>query len=59
MEVIAHAEGMLFDEIFKAVRNRHAELFPDWELFVLSFEKSHDRNKQLDRMIALLEKLKI
>ena len=59
IEVISHADGLLFDEIFEAVRKRHAALFPDWALFVFSLPKNCSRNEQLDRMIALLEKLKI
>ena len=59
LEVIAHADGFLFDKILEAVRKRHAELFPDWDLNIMSLHKESDRNEQIDRMIALLEKLKI
>lgn len=37
---------------------RYEELFPDWEILYLSLLKAPDRSRQIDRVIALLERLK-
>ena len=42
----------------KAVLQRYAELFPDWEMITVSLEKAKDKNAQLDREIAFLQGLK-
>ena len=57
-EKIAQVDGVEIEKILHAVRRRYAELFPDWEVIVISIEKSVDRNEQLDRMIAMLENMK-
>ena len=36
----------------------YGELFPGWELHILTIEKAVDKNEQIDRMISLLEKMK-
>ena len=55
---IAQASEGEIEKILKAVLQRYAELFPDWELSVISVEKNADKNEQFDSMIALLEKMK-
>jgi hypothetical protein len=55
---IAKADEFEIEALLKAVLQRYAELFPDWEISTISIEKSSDRNEQLDRMIALLQQLK-
>lgn len=57
-EKIAQANGMEIEKIFHAFRQRYAELFPDWDIIMLSIEKGVDRNEQLDRMIAMLQNMK-
>ena len=57
-EEIAKANGEEMDQILKAVLSRYSVLYPDWELCTVSILKSEDRNEQLDRMIAMLEKMK-
>lgn len=37
---------------------RYEELFPDWEIHYLSLLKAQDRVVQIDRVIAMLERLK-
>ena len=58
VEEIAQADGVEIEKLLKAVLQRYAVLFPDWELSTVSLRKSADRNEQLDRMIAVLEKMK-
>ena len=58
VEEIAQADGVEIEKLLKAVLQRYAVLFPDWELSTVSLQKSADRNEQLDRMIAVLEKMK-
>ena len=55
---IAHADEVEIEKALKAVLDRYAVLFPDWELSILSLQKSSDPNKQLDRIIELLQNLK-
>jgi len=55
---IKNADGNLIEAIMKAVLQRYAELFPDWEISTISLEKSKDRDEQLDRMIAALAQMK-
>ena len=58
VEEIAQANEIEVGKLLEAVLKRYAVLFPDWEISTVSLEKSSDRNEQLDRMIALLQKMK-
>ena len=58
VEKIAFAKSTEIDELLNAVLDRYAELFPDWEVSTISLERSIDRNEQIDKMIAFLQKLK-
>lgn len=55
---IARADGCKAEEILNAILKRYEELFPAWELSVISFHKSEDKNEQIDKMIQLLQKIK-
>lgn len=55
---IKNAKPEEMNDILLAVRERYQELFPDWEVIIISLEKAVDKNEQLDRMIALMERLK-
>ena len=55
---IAKADTDEIEQILNAVLQRYGELFPDWEIGTVSFEKSTDRNEQLDRMITALQGMK-
>jgi len=57
-EEIAKANGEEMDQILKAVLSRYSVLYPDWELCTVSILKSEDRNKQLDQMITMMQKMK-
>ena len=57
-EKIAQADGVEIEKLLKAVLQRYAELFPDWEMSTISLQKSDDRNEQLDRIIAVLQNMK-
>lgn len=56
--VITQADPVLLERLFDLVLHRYEELYPDWEISTVSVQKSADRNKQLDRMIAILQKMK-
>ncbi len=58
LERIAQADDMEIQDLLKAVTNRYAELYPDWEICTFSLEKAKDRNEQIDREIAFLQGLK-
>ena len=58
IEKIEQANENEIAVFLKAVLERYAELFPDWEVSTVSLQKSSDRNAQLDRMIAVLQKMK-
>ena len=46
-------------DVLDAVLLRYNELFPDWEITALSIEKCRDKNEQIDRVIRMLESLKM
>ena len=41
--------------LLDAIVKRYREVFPDWEITIISIDKLSDRNEQIDRMINLLE----
>ena len=58
IEEIAKADGGEIERLLKAVLQRYAVLFPECEISIISLPKSSDRNEELDRIIAMLEKMK-
>lgn len=58
VEQIAQADEVELQTLLKAVLQRYAVLFPDWEMSILSLQKSSDQNEQLDRIIELLQNMK-
>ncbi len=56
---IAQADGVESEKILNAVQKRYTELYPDWEIVMISIEKGVDRNEQLDGMITMLQNMKI
>jgi hypothetical protein len=55
---IARADGAQIEKLLNAVLRRYGELYPDWEVSTVTVEKTQNRSEQLDRIIALLEKMK-
>ena len=55
---IAKADRAEIEKLLTAVLQRYALLFPDWEVSTISLQKSTDRNEQIDRVIAMLQKMK-
>ncbi len=55
---IAQVDGDELQALLSAIRDRYAELFPNWEVNVISLEKNKDRNQQIDRMINMLQGMK-
>ncbi len=58
VEEIKQADGIEIEKLLKAVLQRYAVLYPDWEMGTISLQKSADRNEQIDRMITMLQNMK-
>ena len=58
LQEISRAQDEELQEMMTALIKRYEEVFPAWELSVISIEKTGDRNEQIDRVIELLEKMK-
>ena len=58
IQAISQARDFEIEEMMDALLQRYRELFPDWEVSVISLEKKGDRNRQIDEVIQFLEKLK-
>lgn len=59
LEEIARTDGAEIEKVLRAVLDRYAVLYPDWDVTTISLQKSSDRNEQIDRIIAMMESLKI
>lgn len=57
-EEIARADSTQIETLLKAILDRYAVLFPDWEISAVSLPKSPQRDVQIDRMIAVLQGMK-
>ena len=55
---IAQADSSIISDLLEAVLSRYKELNSEWEISILSLEKSTDKNEQINRTIALLQNLK-
>ena len=58
LEIIKNIKPEEMSDVLMAVQRRFHELYPDWELIITTLEKNVDKNEQLDRIIALTEKMK-
>ena len=58
IQEISQAQDFEIEEMMTALLKRYRELYPDWEVSVISLEKKDDRNRQIDEVIQFLEKLK-
>ena len=58
IQEISQAQDFEIEEMMTALVKRYRELYPDWEVRVISLEKKDDRNRQIDEVIQFLEKLK-
>lgn len=57
-EEISKASESEIVEILDAALERYRYLFPNWEISTISLDKDADRNRQLDRIIQVLQKMK-
>ena len=55
VEGIARSDKAQIEKLLKAVLQRYAQLFPDYEVSTISLKKGTDRNQQIDQIIALLQ----
>ena len=58
IQAISQAQDLELEAMMAALLKRYGEVFPDWEVSIVSVEKTGDRNAQIDKVIELLEKLK-
>ena len=58
LEKIKRLESEGIQDVLQALVERHRQLYPDWEINIMSLEKKRSRNDQLDEMITLLESMK-
>ena len=58
VEGIARSDKAQIEKLLKAVLQRYAQLFPDYEVSTISLKKGTDRNQQIDQIIALLQQMK-
>lgn len=58
LDLIAQADDSQLQILFTAIYNRYRIIRPDLEISVLFLDKKANRNDQLNRTIALLEKMK-
>ncbi|MBQ3252456.1 MAG: hypothetical protein IJB02_04365 [Oscillospiraceae bacterium] len=57
-KLIAKASADEISGIWQPLLNRYKELFPDWDITILTIEKTQDRNKQIDNLIHIMESLR-
>lgn len=57
-EEIGKADGSEIELLLKLMLQRYSILYPDWEIHIVSLQKSGDKNKQLEKMIRLLHGMK-
>ncbi len=55
---ILKAKGKALERIQRALVTRYAQIYPGWEIYYISIEKSQDRNEQIDQVIEFLNRLK-
>ena len=55
---IYHADAKELDILRTALLQRYRQIYPDWDIHLLSLYKKEDTGIQLDRLIVLLESLK-
>ena len=58
LERIKAAKSEEINDLVVAVLARYRELFPDWDINIISIERKDNKNEQLDAIIAMIEKLK-
>ena len=58
LDMIRNATEDEISDMLLAIMERYREVFPHWEIHVLTIEKAVDKKEQLDQAIALIEKLK-
>ncbi len=58
LQSILKSKSEDISDIFDAALKRYKELFPEWDITVISVVKTKNRNDQLDEIIALLNKMK-
>ncbi len=55
---ILSADSADLEDILEYIKYRYSQLFPQWELHLIFLEEDKERTRQIDRIIAFLERLK-
>ncbi len=56
---VCNANAEEIEMILNTAITRYSQIYPDWEISVITVEKTQNRNDQLDRMIGILNKMKL
>ncbi len=46
------------EAILKTVIKRYSQLFPDWDVSVITIDKEKNINEQIDRIVKILNNMK-
>ena len=58
LQKIANANPDEAERYLNAIIKRYSALYPDWNLTLVSLQKSGDENEQIDRMISVMDHLR-
>jgi hypothetical protein len=58
LEKIGSADGNQIQALLMEVMIRYRELYPDWEINIVSLEKNKNQNEQIDGIIEMLKDMK-
>ena len=45
-------------DLLDCVLLRYKKLYPNWDIFIITLDKTTDKNEQLDKMIDLIQNMK-
>ena len=58
LQKIQNANPNEAERYLNAIVKRYSVLYPDWDLTMVSLQKSDDKNEQIDRIISFIESLR-
>ena len=59
LEKIKNAAPEELDQILQAVLARYREVYPDWDMTVISLDRREDRDQQIRKIREFLDRLSI
>ncbi len=58
LPAILSADATDLEDILYWIRQRYGQLYPQYELHIMSIDRQGDRIQQIDRVIAMLKQFK-